>query len=333
MRSRILAKCALGLLISGIALGDDVLSTSSFTSCMDGTNSQITVQHLNIQFDRQTSTITFDVAGSSAKVQNVTASLSVSAYGNQVYEKTFDPCSAATRVAQLCPVPMGDFAAQGVQGIPANYASQIPSIAFSIPDLEGAAKLELKAPDDGEDLACIESDVNNGKTMELPAVSYIAVGIAGAALVLTGISALSSTGAVGAHAPSPGFGTCLGWFQSVATNGMLSVNYPPGELHSQSTSGLVYRELWESVRNKPLSPHSGITCKRGPALGIFTDRKYADEFRDSVPLLHTEFCLFWRLDTLEFNANYHRQLSGKDRRQPDRRFSTISPELDLGVQR
>ena len=225
-----LAFCALGSLISGTVLGDDILSTSGFTSCMDSTSSQITVQNLNIQFDRQTSQITFDVAGSSTKVQNVTASLSVTAYGNMVYSKDFDPCNAATKVTQLCPVPMGDFAAQGVQDVPTAYTSQIPSIAFSIPDLEGAAKLELKSRDGGEDLACIESDVNNGKTMEVPAVSYIVAGIIGSALVLTSISALTSS--AGAHAPSPGFGTCLGWFQSVATNGMLSVNYPPGELLS-----------------------------------------------------------------------------------------------------
>ena len=86
----------------------------------------------------------------------------------------------------------------------------IPSIAFSIPDLEGQAKMELKAKDGGQDLACIESDVSNGKTMEVPAVSYIAASIAGAALVLSGISAISSSSTAGAHAAQPGFGTCLG---------------------------------------------------------------------------------------------------------------------------
>jgi len=69
--------------------------------------------------------------------------------------------------------------------------------------------------------------VTNGQTLQVPAVSYVAVGIAGAALLLTGLSALGSAGSVGAHTASPSFSSVLGWFQSMAMNGMLSVNYPP----------------------------------------------------------------------------------------------------------
>lgn len=126
-----------------------------------------------------------------------------------------------------CLVPAGSFAAKGVQDVPQSYASQIPSIAFNVPDLEGGAKLELTALDGGQDLACIESDVTNGKTVESPAVSYIAVGVAGAALVLTSISAVGSAGTAGGQAPSPNFGDVVGWFQSIAMNGMLSAQYPP----------------------------------------------------------------------------------------------------------
>ena len=122
-------------------------------------------------------------------------------------------------------VPQGTFSSKGSLPIPEKYKSQIPAIAFTIPDLEGEAKLELKSKD-GKDLACIQSNVDNGKTVEVPAVSYIAAGIAGAALLLSGLSALGSAGA-GGHTPSPNFGDIVGWFQSMAFNGMLSVKYPP----------------------------------------------------------------------------------------------------------
>ena len=124
-------------------------------------------------------------------------------------------------------VPAGNFAAKGSQNIPSNYASMIPSIAFSVPDLDGAAKLQLKAVDGNQDIACIQSTINNGRTVEAPAVSYVAAGVAGASLLLTGVSALGSVGATGAGAPSPSFSDVIGWFQSMAMNGMLSVNYPP----------------------------------------------------------------------------------------------------------
>ena len=124
-------------------------------------------------------------------------------------------------------VPAGSFSAKGSQPVTQNYASQIPSIAFTIPDLDGEAKMELKSIDDGQDLACIQSAVNNGKTAQVPAVSYIAAGIAAAALLLTGLSALGSAGSAGSHSQSPNFGDIVGWFQSIAQNGMLSVSYPP----------------------------------------------------------------------------------------------------------
>lgn len=102
----------------------------------------------------------------------------------------------------------------------------IPSIAFSVPDLDGSAKLELKSAETGQDLACIQSTVTNGKTMNVPAVSYVAVGIAGAALALSAAGAIASAGHPGSTAPSPTFFEVVGWFQGVATNGMLSVKYP-----------------------------------------------------------------------------------------------------------
>ena len=129
-------------------------------------------------------------------------------------------------LTNLSTVPQGNFAAQGSQPIPSEYKSSVPSIAFTIPDLEGEAKLELKAKDGGQDLACIQSNVDNGKTADVPAVSYVAAGIAGAALLLTAFSAMGSTGG-GGHTPSPNFGEVFAWFQSISINGMMSVNYPP----------------------------------------------------------------------------------------------------------
>lgn len=137
------------------------------------------------------------------------------------------PSESALFLTLVRIVPAGSFAAKGSQPVTQNYANQIPSIAFTIPDLDGEAKMELKSVDGGQDLACIQSAVNNGKTAEVPAVSYIAAGIAAAALLLTGLSALGSAGSAGSHSQSPNFGDIVGWFQSIAQNGMLSVSYPP----------------------------------------------------------------------------------------------------------
>ena len=103
----------------------------------------------------------------------------------------------------------------------------IPSIAFSVPDIAAEAKLVLKDAD-GSDVACLQSSVVNGKTMNVPAVSYVAAGVAGAALVVTGASALAAgSGGAGAGHMSPSFTEVFTWFHGLAMNGMLSVNYPP----------------------------------------------------------------------------------------------------------
>lgn len=92
--------CLLGTLPVGV-LGADILQISGFTSCLS--NSTVSVNTVNVQFDRSDNTVTFDLAGSSSQVQNVTALLSIVAYGKQVYQTSFDPCAANTKVEQLCP--------------------------------------------------------------------------------------------------------------------------------------------------------------------------------------------------------------------------------------
>jgi hypothetical protein len=225
---------ALAALAQGVT-GADILQTSGFSTC--NANSSVSVQRVNISYNNDNKTVTFDVAGSSNKIQNVTAVLNVTAYGQQIYSNSFDPCSPGTFVEQLCPVPAGTFAAKGTQAIPKQYADLVPGIAFQIPDIAAMATLQLKAKDSGEKVACIQSQVTNGKTASIPAVSYVAAGVAGAALVLTGVSAVGAVVAGGSAAAgssaagglgtiSPSFTEVFGWFQGMAMNGMLSVQYP-----------------------------------------------------------------------------------------------------------
>lgn len=122
-------------------------------------------------------------------------------------------------------VPAGSFSAVGTQAVPSSYADEIPSIAYSIPDLEGSAQMVLKAKNGGQELACIQSGFNNGKTAAVPAVSYVAAAIAAAALIASALAGLAS-----GHAPGsssyPSFIQVMHWFQGVAFNGMHSVAYP-----------------------------------------------------------------------------------------------------------
>jgi len=232
IRNFISTSLACVLLGSLPAWANDILTTDGFSTCMDNTGDLI-VQKFNIQYDRSNMTVTFDVAGMSKKSQKVQAYLVVTAYGKNVYENSFDPCEQ--NVDFLCPVPSGNFSATGQLPIPEKYASMIPAIAFQVPDLDGIAKLTL-TPVNGTDsgpIACLESNVQNGKTAQQPVVSWVTAGVAAGALVIGGASAFGAAVAgVGGHAggssgTSPNVGDVIFWFQSIATTGLLSVDYPP----------------------------------------------------------------------------------------------------------
>ena len=91
---------AIGLPTS--VLATDVLRTQGFTSCLD--NSAIKVNALNVEYNRAANQVTFDVGGTSAEIQNVTATLVVNAYGKEVYNSgAFDPCAQGAKIDQLCP--------------------------------------------------------------------------------------------------------------------------------------------------------------------------------------------------------------------------------------
>lgn len=214
------------------AMAGDILTTSGFSDC--GSDASIKVNKLDITYDNANHTVVFDVSGTSTRELNVTAHLSVTAYGEEIYQRSFDPCDDSTHVEQLCPLPVGTFAARGTQQIPEEFAKMVPGIAFRVPDIAADAKLTLETKDSKENLACIQSSVTNGKTADVPAVSYVAAGVAGAAFLVSGASAAgaalgsgAAAGSGGAGTISPSFSETFGWFQGMAMNGMLSVSYPP----------------------------------------------------------------------------------------------------------
>lgn len=203
-------------------------------------------------------------------------------------------------------VPAGTFSARGEQTIPEEYISQIPSIAFSVPDLDSQARLELTAIEGGDQLACIQSSVSNGKTMAIPGVSYIAAGIAGAALAVSGLSALASAGNAGTATASPTFFEVMTWFQSMALNGMMSVELP-GVYRSFASNfafstGLV---SWEGMQ-------VSIDKFRNSTGGNLTENSV--EFLKKATLVHSDSgekltrramdaVLLWARDELNTNVN------------------------------
>ena len=228
----------LAMLVGRVA-GEDILQTVGFTNC--GSNSTIEVSAVDIQYKSEAKEISFDIRGVSGSTQNVTAILQVTAYGNDIFSQEFDPCDSNTFVEQFCPVPEGAFTANGTLPIPDDVADLVPDIVYQFPDIEASAGLQLVSQDTAQTVACVESQVTNGKTASVPAVSYISASVAGVALVMSGVGAAGAAMAGGSGAMigtgsaaggaagtvHPSFGDFLGAMQGIAMTGMVSVPYPP----------------------------------------------------------------------------------------------------------
>ncbi|EFE36159.1 uncharacterized protein ARB_05097 [Trichophyton benhamiae CBS 112371] len=231
---------------AGLTLAGDVLKNNGFNSCLQ--NSDIEIKELDFILNRASKTVTYNFVGMNIKTQNVTATITILAYG-QTFTQNLDPCSSDTFIDQLCPgmyillstqygrhqpgvltvtlVPAGRFTAKGQQPISEEFGSRIPSIAFMVPDLDAEATLKLNQKDDKNELSCIKSTVGNGHSLNTPMVSYAAAGISGAALVFSGAGAVGGTAHPGAPGASPSFIQVMGVFQAIALNGLCSVDYPP----------------------------------------------------------------------------------------------------------
>jgi len=142
------------LCLSSLVSAANVLSTSGFQDCGNGTQ-DVTVSQFQLSFDRATNELVFAVAGNSKVSQKVTgmqcsfrtdsvAQINVTAFGQVRYSNSFNPCEYSPfnertngryNITELCPIPSGPFFANGNITIPDQYASQIPSIAFSVPDV------------------------------------------------------------------------------------------------------------------------------------------------------------------------------------------------------
>lgn len=211
----------------------------------------------DLSYDKTTNVLTFGLVGSSTTSENVTLDVSVSAYGF-TFNKTFSPCDL--NVVELCPLPATPIIIPNVNiPLPDTVQSQIPEIAFQLPDLDATAKLVI-TNEAGDTVGCFETVVNNGKTTKLSYISWITAAVAGLAIVAAVISTVSSSGHTSvftAHHSAPTVLDVMGYFQNIAYSGQLSINYPAFYLRftqnfAWSTGIIPFSSLENSITNTRL---------------------------------------------------------------------------------
>jgi hypothetical protein len=92
----------LGLFVHGI-VGRPVLNNHGLRTCTEGSAYSINFQKLDFEYHGDDKSFDIDIQGSSDTAQNVTAVLSVAAYGNDRYSEELNPCDPSTFIPQFCP--------------------------------------------------------------------------------------------------------------------------------------------------------------------------------------------------------------------------------------
>ncbi|CBQ72467.1 conserved hypothetical protein [Sporisorium reilianum SRZ2] len=202
---------------SGIG-GTQMLYTSSAVYCSPP--EAILISALDLKFYRENRTLEFDI--SAASVQDdlrVSISVNVNAYGLGLFSLAIDLCST---IPALCPLPNYQFTGAGVFAVPEQFVQKIPSIAFTVPNLEAVATVELTDPNNTV-VGCVQATLSNGKTTYQPTAKWAVVGVLLLALVssLLHTSLASSLGAAQWRIVDV-FTT----IQHVPMSALLCLNYP-----------------------------------------------------------------------------------------------------------
>ncbi|GMK56368.1 hypothetical protein CspeluHIS016_0302080 [Cutaneotrichosporon spelunceum] len=198
----------------------EALYTNAVTYCAEA--KAVLVDEFDIAYWRANNSVTF--AFSFASIQsnlNVSASLYLNAYGMTIFNQEINLCDLLVGV--LCPLPQVNFTGFGTYPLPDDILPQIPSLAWTVPNLEAYARVELFNTATNETAACLQATLSNGWSTQYSAVKWG-----------TGMLTLAS-GLVGfAHAAlvnsiSPAiyrWFDLLTLFQTAAAGGLMHLNYP-----------------------------------------------------------------------------------------------------------
>lgn len=162
-------------------------------------------------------------ASSVPNTVNATVFASLTGYGRTFVNTTTNLCNIAAGI--LCPLPAYNFNGTAQYFLPENYLSQVPNIAYTVPNLEANLRVQLIDEQTGTEAACLDVTLSNGLTTEHAYVSWAV----GAVVILTFLTALIHP----LYPIGPSwygwdyrlFGL-VGWLQHIAATGMISVAYP-----------------------------------------------------------------------------------------------------------
>ncbi|CDZ97006.1 TRP-like family [Phaffia rhodozyma] len=222
------------------------LFTNSVTYCLPPQG--IIVSSFNFKYYQANESGSFDLSVAFSSNINPEVTASVEVYGKYPVNWTISVCDILDGV--LCPLPKNNFTGGSTLPIPDEITSLIPSIAWSVPDLEIYVTLLINDAYSGESVSCLQATLSNGWSTEQYAVLWasaafvlLAIGVSwlhtclnycrvdDAILAKHGPYSTATTASAGiiTGSSSPGQGRIVDivyFFQTMTFVGMLGIDYP-----------------------------------------------------------------------------------------------------------
>jgi hypothetical protein len=163
------------------------LYTGDFGDCLGG-QSLFNITKFDAAYFADNMTVLFHIDGSSnIRNESLMMIITMEAYGETRYTKTFDPCFV--NMASLCPlnasVPITGYAAFPLGPLQVN---DIPSIALDIPDFDGFVRMQIFANSSQTQIGCFQAVMTNGNSFGHPEIIAPVLGLFTAIAVLASIA-------------------------------------------------------------------------------------------------------------------------------------------------
>ncbi|PVH98019.1 TRP-domain-containing protein [Periconia macrospinosa] len=200
-----------------------MIESKSLNPCM--ANSSFSATLFNVVFTPDNRTLTYDVKGVSGINTKVIAEMELIVYGFSAMKQDLKPCDS-TELGGLCPMRAGNLEINSNLDISADVMSNIPGIAYTIPDLDASVRIKISDETTKEQLACVEAELSNGHTVQQKAVSWVTAIIAGMGLLASAITSGLGHSNTAAHVAANAM-SLFGFFQTQAFFGMVAVPLPP----------------------------------------------------------------------------------------------------------
>ncbi|KAE8394338.1 hypothetical protein BDV23DRAFT_179820 [Aspergillus alliaceus] len=206
-----------------VVLADEFIESRALSLCSN--SREFTATYFNVRFTPKNRTIALSFNGKSSISGKVIAELIITVYGYTAMTKVLNPCEMD--LAGLCPVRAGEIPVMNTNiKIPDSVISQIPRIAYTVPDLDASVRVFINSSDTGRSITCLEAELSNGKTVYQPGVGWTTAIISGLGLAVSAVTSALGHAKAATHI-AVNVLSLFGFMQSQAMFGMSSVHMPP----------------------------------------------------------------------------------------------------------